>query len=86
MRARLAVHMERYAILGELQCQGSDGACLIDVGYLEVARLGGSVRTNVQRYPLLFAVQEEGHLVLQHREVDHEECFYGYVQLSTRSN
>lgn len=35
--ARLAVHMERDAILGELQCQRSYGACLIDVGYLKVA-------------------------------------------------
>lgn len=35
--ARLAVHIERDAILRELQRQRSYGAGLIDVGYLKVA-------------------------------------------------
>lgn len=83
--ARLAVHMERDAILGELQRQRSYGAGLIDVGYLKVAWLCRTVGTDVQRDALLLAVQEEGHLVLQHGKVDHEQRLNRNVQLATGS-
>lgn len=86
MRARLAVHVECDPVLGELQRQGANGARLIDVGYLEVPRLRGPIGTDVEGNPLLLAVQEEGHLVLQHGKVDHEQGLDGYVQLATRSS
>lgn len=84
--ARLAVHMQRDPILRELQRQRSYGARLIDVGYLKVAWLCRPIGADVQCDTLLLAIQEEGHLVLQHGEVDHEQCLNRNVQLATWSN
>ena len=78
-RTLLTIHQQGNSIIMEMQSHWSYGTRFIDVGYFEMFGIKNAIGANVQSDSLLFAIQEEGHLVLQGGKVNHEQGLNGDV-------
>lgn len=84
MRRLGAVHKQRNAIARKVQRQRANGRRFVDAQHRKVLGMRDGVGGNVERDLSLFAVQEEGELVLERRKVDHEQRLDGDLELATR--
>lgn len=69
---RVTIDQQSNAILMEMEDQRSNGTRFIDWQNVEMRRIYLAGCCSVQGNSLPFAIQEEGHLSLHHRQIDHK--------------